>query len=435
VRAAGDESARTDDGRVVEALRSEIDRLRARLAQTERDAAARASALLDIGRELSVALEPAELLGLLAARAGSLTGADVALVVLWDARERRHRVEGVYGLDPDRTEAARHAGHDEGLYQTTGEARRLSPAWVARLGCASELSVAMEWGGTVVGVLTVLWAAGRRSSPQDAALAEGLAHQAAVALENARLVADLRAASRLKSEFVATMSHELRTPLNVIMGYTDLLLEEAFGTLVAEQQNVIVRIQHSSRELFDLISATLDLNRLEAGRLEVVADRVSLPELLADLEADTAARLDARALEVRWEVAADLPELETDRTKLRTVLKNLVGNAIKFTERGQVTIVAEPAEGAVVLTVADTGIGIREQDLPVIFEMFRQVEDANTRRYGGVGLGLYIVKRLVEELGGEVAVESEWGVGTRFRVRVPLGLPRRGAGARQGGGL
>ena len=432
---AGDESARTDDGRVVEALRGEIDRLRARLTQAEREAAAHASALLDVGRELSVALEPADLLARLATRAGTLTCADVALVVQWDAREERHRVEGVYGLDADRAELVRHAGHDDGLYQRSGGRRQLSRVWVARLGCDSELSIPMEWGGCVVGVLTVLWRAGREPSAREAALAEGLAHQAAVALENARLVADLRAASRLKSEFVATMSHELRTPLNVIMGYTDLLLEEAFGTLVPDQQNVIARIQRSSRELFDLISATLDLNRLEAGRLDVSLERVSLTDLLADLEADTAARLDARGLELRWELAADLPDLETDRTKLRTVLRNLVGNAIKFTERGHVSITVEPADEAVVFTVADTGIGIREQDLPVIFEMFRQVENVNTRRYGGVGLGLYIVKRLVEELGGEVAVESEWGVGTRFRVHLPLRARRRVAGGRRDSAL
>src|SRR5207249_9251998 len=147
-------------------------------------------------------------------------------------------------------------------------------------------------------------------------------------------------------------------------------------------------------------------------------------DLLADLEADTAARLDARAIEVRWELAADLPELETDGTKLRTVLKNLVGNAIKFTERGQVTITAELTDGAVVFTVADTGIGIRQEDLPVIFEMFRQVESANTRRHGGVGLGLYIVNRLVELLGGVVDVESEWGSDSRFRVRISVRLHR-----------
>jgi len=434
VRSAGEQGARTGDGLAVEALRAEIDRLRARLAEAERDTAAHASALLDVGRELSLALEPADLLARLASRAASLTRAGVAFVVLWDPHERRHRVEGVYGLDDDRAEAVRHAGRDGGLYEIGGDGPRLGRAWVPRLGCDSELSVAMEWGGSVIGVLTVLWTPDRKPSAREAALAEGLAHQAAVALQNARLVADLRKASRLKSEFVATMSHELRTPLNVIMGYADLLLEEAFGALAPEQQNVIARVQRSSRELFDLISATLDLNRLEAGRLDVSVARVSLTDLLADLEADTAARLDARAVEVRWELAADLPELETDRAKLRTVLKNLVGNAIKFTERGHVTISAEPADGAVVFTVADTGIGIRHEDLPVIFEMFRQVETANTRRHGGVGLGLYIVKRLVEQLGGEVEVESEWGAGSRFRVRIPVRL-RRASGARQGSAL
>ena len=435
MRSAGEQGARTGDGLAVEALRAEIDRLRARLAEAERDTAAHASALLDVGRELSLALEPADLLARLASRAASLTHAGVALVALWDPRERRHCVEGVYGVDEDRAEAVRDAGRDDGFYETGGDGPRLRRAWVARLGCDSELSVAMEWGGSVIGVLTVLWPAGREPSAGDAALAEGLAHQAAVALQNARLVADLRKASRLKSEFVATMSHELRTPLNVIMGYTDLLLEEAFGAIAPEQQNVIVRIQRSSRELFDLISATLDLNRLEAGRLEVALERVSPADLLADLEADTAARLDARAIEVRWELAADVPDLQTDRAKLRTVLKNLVGNAIKFTERGSVTITAEPAGETVLFTVADTGIGIRAEDLPVIFDMFRQIENANTRRHGGVGLGLHIVKRLVEQLGGEVHVESELGRGSRFRVHIPVRPARRPSGARQNAAL
>ena len=433
--AAGDEGARTGDASVVEALRAELDRLRARLADVERDAAAQAGALLEVGRELGLALEPAEVLGRLAARAGSLTGADVALAVVIDGRERRHRVEGVYGLDGACAEAVRRAAHDATLYDDGVGRPRLAAPWISRLGCESELSVPMEWGGSVLGILTVLWTPGRAPLARDAALADGLAHQAAVALQNARLVGDLRAASRLKSEFVATMSHELRTPLNVIMGYTDLLLEEAFGSVAAEQRNVILRVQRSSRELFDLISATLDLNRLEAGRLEVALERVSLADLLADLEADTAARLDARAIEVRWELAADVPDLQTDRAKLRTVLKNLVGNAIKFTERGSVTITAEPAGETVLFTVADTGIGIRAEDLPVIFDMFRQIEDANTRRHGGVGLGLHIVKRLVEQLGGEVHVESELGRGSRFRVHIPVRPARRPSGARQNAAL
>jgi signal transduction histidine kinase len=254
-------------------------------------------------------------------------------------------------------------------------------------------------------------------------------NQAAIALQNVRLLDDVREASRLKSEFVATMSHELRTPLNVILGYITLFLEEAFGELVGEQRSILCRMQRSATELFDLVTATLDLNRLEAGKSRVVVEPVALSDLFAQLEAETVSP-ERTAVELRWVLASDLPALETDKAKLRIVLKNLIGNAMKFTERGNVTVAAEPAGDGVVFTVTDTGTGIRREDLPVIFEMFRQAESASTRRHGGVGLGLYIVKRLLTELRGEIDVESEVGAGSRFRVKLPARLaatlPARG---------
>jgi signal transduction histidine kinase len=252
-------------------------------------------------------------------------------------------------------------------------------------------------------------------------LARGLAHQAAIALQNVRLVDEIREAMRLKSEFVATMSHELRTPLNVVLGYVNLFLEDAFGELTDEQRGILRRMHRSASELFDLVTATLDLNRLEAGKSRVLVEPVAVPDLFAQLEAETVPP--ARStVEVRWELASELPAVQTDRAKLRIVLKNLIGNAMKFTERGSVTIAAEPGEDGVIFTVSDTGTGIRSEDLPVIFEMFRQVESANTRKHGGVGLGLYIVKRLLAELRGEIDVESELGGGSRFRVRLPVRL-------------
>jgi signal transduction histidine kinase len=296
-------------------------------------------------------------------------------------------------------------------------------------GTVSEVSVPVERAGEKAAVLTLFWNGEPGRATGRVALARGLAHQAAIALQNVRLVEDIRETSRLKSEFVATMSHELRTPLNVVMGYVTLLLDGAFGPLADEQRGVLGRMQRSAAELFDLVTATLDLNRLEAGKSRVTVEPVVVPDLFAQLEAETAPPPERSEVEIRWELASDLPAVETDRAKLRIVLKNLIGNAIKFTERGNVVVAAEPAEDAVVFTVADTGIGIRQEDLPVIFEMFRQVEAANTRRHGGVGLGLYIVKRLLGELRAEIDVESEVGVGSRFRVRVPLRMagPERSA--------
>jgi signal transduction histidine kinase len=234
-----------------------------------------------------------------------------------------------------------------------------------------------------------------------------------------RLYDESQAASRVKSEFVATMSHELRTPLNIMMGYTDLLLEGEFGDLTAEQANTLRQIDRRSRELYALINATLDLNRLESGKLPLEMEHVSLPDLLRALDDETRALQDKPGLRFAWKAAPDLPALYTDPSKLKIVLKNLIGNAFKFTERGSVTVEAQAREGGVEISVADTGIGIPAEAQALIFEPFRQVDSSPTRRYGGVGLGLYIVRRLLDMLGGTITVESQLGQGSTFRFWVP----------------
>ncbi len=400
-----------------------------RLLEDERNAAALATTLLEVAREFNQALELSSLLARLAARAVELTGAAGALIALWRPRDRVYRIDAVHG--PSGTTVSEDVELGSDAYRPGAEGVHLDADWRTRFaaslgvdGDVTDVSVVMERGGEIAGVLTLLWGAGKEPAPRQLALARGLAHQAVVTLQNVHLLEDLREASRLKSEFVATMSHELRTPLNVIMGYTNLFLEEAFGPLTERQRGVLGRMQHSASELFDLVTATLDLNRLEAGKSRVRVEPVLVPELFSQLEAETTTRLDHGHLEVRWEMPPDLPAMETDRAKLRIVLKNLVGNAVKFTEKGTVTVCAEAVEdGSILFTVTDTGIGIRKEDLPVIFDMFRQVEAASTRKHGGVGLGLYIVKRLLTELRGEIEVESEYGVGTCFRIRVPVRLP------------
>jgi signal transduction histidine kinase len=205
------------------------------------------------------------------------------------------------------------------------------------------------------------------------------------------------------------------------MGYNDLLLEGAFGDLSEEVHGVLARTQRSARELLALITATLDLSRLESGESPLRIEPVVLSELFAQLRAETSTA-ERPEVALEWQLADGLPVVETDRTKLAMVLRNLIDNALKFTQRGRVTVAAEVAADAVVFTVSDSGIGIGESDLPVIFELFRQVEPAHTRRHGGVGLGLYVVKRLVTQLRGAIEVNSVLGEGSRFVVRLPLHL-------------
>jgi signal transduction histidine kinase len=240
-----------------------------------------------------------------------------------------------------------------------------------------------------------------------------------MALEHSRLVEELRRANRLKSDFLATMSHELRTPLNVIMGYNDLLLGEDFGPLGPEQAETLQRSQKSAEDLLSLINATLDVGRLEARQFPLDLEQVDLQALLEDTIVKETSRHEKSA--VVLDVPPELPPLETDRAKLKIVIRNLLANALKFTPpEGRITVSIQDRAGEVEITVADTGIGIAPDVLPIIFEPFTQGENPMTRRFGGVGLGLYIVRRIIDLLGGTVTVESEVGRGSTFRVRLPV---------------
>lgn len=227
------------------------------------------------------------------------------------------------------------------------------------------------------------------------------------------------AADRTKTEFLATMSHELRTPLNVILGYTQLFLDGAFDTLTPDQTHGLQRMDKNARELLDLICAVLDVSRLEAGRLPVDFKEVQIAELLQEVEAETQEVRAQTSADSVWKVEKGLPSLYTDPGKLKVVIKNLIGNAVKFTEKGSITVDAHNHCGGVEIDVSDTGIGIPSAELPIIFEPFRQLEIAPKHRPGGTGLGLHIVKRLLELLGGKIAVESEVGRGSTFHVQVP----------------
>ncbi len=240
--------------------------------------------------------------------------------------------------------------------------------------------------------------------------------QTAIELEETRDAA--LEAVRLKSEFVATMSHELRTPLNVIIGYADMLADPAMGPLEPAQRDLVERVMATSRALHELITATLDLGRLEAGREEVVLEPVDLPLACCDLDAELAALVHP-GVRLRWRHAPGLPPILGDRVKLKTILKNVVGNALKFTDAGTVEVETGLHDGRLTVHVRDTGIGMTAAELGVVFEMFRQADASSTRRHGGVGLGLHVAKRLTALLGGTLDAESRPGVGSTFTLTVP----------------
>jgi signal transduction histidine kinase len=296
-----------------------------------------------------------------------------------------------------------------------------------RWDVASALYVPIWRGAQLLGVLASGYRDRRGAfSNRQRRLALGIGNATAIALENERLVGDLQAANSLKSEFVSTMSHELRTPLNVITGYAEMLRDEETGTLTPQQGDLLHRIERNAETLLDLINSTLDLGRLEAGRDPITVEPVDLDGLCAQVADELEAPARANDVELRWHTRdTEIFEVATDRAKVKTILRNLVGNAVKFTPGGRVEITMSLDGEALQIEVRDNGIGIDPEDLGRIFDMFRQVGSSPSRGAGGVGLGLHISKRLAERLGGSISVHSRKGDGSAFRVRLPVQLVPR----------
>jgi signal transduction histidine kinase len=234
-----------------------------------------------------------------------------------------------------------------------------------------------------------------------------------------QLYTELEAANRHKSVFLASMSHELRTPMNAIIGFNRLVMRRCKDILPEKQYENLGKIKVSADHLLTLINTILDLSKIEAGRMEVYPAEFALKPLLEACARTVEPMLDGKQVNIASQIPDDLPVLSTDQDKLRQIVLNLLSNATKFTEQGQIVLSVMQDDGMVAISIADTGIGIPADKLSHIFDEFTQVDGNSTRRHGGTGLGLAISRHLAVLLGGRVEVESEPGRGSTFTVIVP----------------
>ncbi len=308
--------------------------------------------------------------------------------------------------------------------------RILDPSFFRKHGLVSYLGVPLIDKGEALGVITFMTREEHQFSKEEREFLTTLAGQAAIAIHNSPLyeeikkqAVELERSNRVKSEFLSVMSHELRTPLNIIMGSMGVIQDGMLGEVPEAQDKFLRKSMSSSRELLSMINSILVATRIEAEAVKAESCEFSVEKFLRELKAAYDVPLD-KGLTVTWDYPSDLPVMETDPGKLKQILQNLINNAIKFTEKGSVTISARyfPGTQAVEFKVADTGIGIPKKAQPFIFDKFRQLDSSDSRQYGGMGLGLHIVKTFTEMLGGTLELVSEPRRGSTFRITVPIKL-------------
>ncbi len=433
--------------RMADQLQGSYGRLEQKVAERTRDLAQSVSelkALEEIGRAVASSLDTKSVLATIVTRAVELTQVDASAIYSYDESRDVFELAEACALDASFQDAVRaiRINSDDSVMGVSAKQREPvcipdladAPNYALRdltlsAGFRSLLVVPLLGQDEILGALVLQ----RRAAGDFPASAIGLmrtfAHQSVLAMSNARLFREveqkgreLAIANDHKAQFFANMSHELRTPLNGMLGFSELLVDGLYGGLPDKAVEVLGRIQKDGKHLLGLINDVLDISKIDANQLKLSLDDYSMQAVVESVVGSTGSLARAKAIEVKTVIPSDLPIGRGDERRLTQVLLNIVGNAIKFTDTGSVEIRVKAVNGHFTIAVQDTGPGIAPEDQTRIFEEFQQVDNSSTRQKGGTGLGLSIARRLVKVHGGDIGVQSTPGVGTTFKIVVPVSV-------------
>jgi signal transduction histidine kinase len=399
-------------------------------------------ALGEVSQAVNSTLDLQEVLTTIVSKAVQLSETDAGAIYDYDETKNEFGLRSTYGMD-DELIAAFKERHvrigDAGIGQAASQRAPLQIAdvqneppsqnldVVVRAGYRAVLIVPLLGAERIVGALVV-----RRKTPgefpkQTIDLLQTFAAQSVLAIQNARLFHEiedksrqLAEASQHKSQFLANMSHELRTPLNAILGYTELILDDIYGETPAKMRGVLDRVQKNGKHLLGLINDVLDLSKIEAGQLSLSLSDYSLKNVVQTVFSAIEPLATEKQIALKIDLGQELPQGRGDERRLTQVLLNLVGNAIKFTDIGEVSIKGSSANGTFNVAVRDTGPGISTADQAKLFQEFQQADNSITKKKGGTGLGLAISRRIIEMHGGRIWVESSPGNGSTFAFTLPV---------------
>jgi signal transduction histidine kinase len=404
-------------------------------------------ALGEVSQAVNSTLDLETVLSTIVAKAVQLSGTEAGAIYVYEEAAHEFRLRATYGMAPALIDALSrvHIGVDEPtvalvlagrepiqVADLRGEAASDINEITLRAGYRARLVAPLIRGDEVVGLLVVRRRAPGAFAKNTIDLLKTFAAQSVLAIQNARLFHEiedkgrqLESASKHKTQFLANMSHELRTPLNAVLGYTELILDNIYGEAPERMRTVVERVQANGKHLLGLINDVLDLSKIEAGQLMLSLNDYSIKDMVHGVYVAVEALASSKKLSFTVELPPALPVARGDDRRLTQVLLNLVGNAIKFTDQGEVAIKASATNGAYTIAVRDSGPGILPADQEKIFEEFQQVDSSPTKTKSGTGLGLSIAKRIVEMHGGRLWVESSPACGSTFSFTVPIRVERQ----------